>query len=57
MVFEFAPLAEIMDGVLWGAEVFNCATPDTSNMDVLAKYGNKQQKAQWLEPLLVVIYM
>jgi acyl-CoA dehydrogenase len=50
---QYAPLAEITgrSGAI-APEALNCAAPDTGNMELLSDFGNEQQQAQWLRPLL-----
>jgi acyl-CoA dehydrogenase len=49
---EYAPLAEVMGRVLWASELFNCSAPDSGNMEVLQRYGTREQKDEWLRPLM-----
>ena len=50
---QYAPLAELTG---WsprlGPIAFNCAAPDSGNMEVLADFGTPAQQERWLRPLL-----
>ncbi|GAA1743985.1 acyl-CoA dehydrogenase family protein [Aeromicrobium alkaliterrae] len=50
---QYAPIAELTGrSIQLGPQAFNCAAPDTGNMEVLHMFGTPEQKEKYLGPLL-----
>ncbi len=50
--WEYGMLCEIMGRSFIAPRIFNCAAPDTGNMEILAEFGTGEQKRRWLQPML-----
>ena len=49
---EYAPICEEMGRVHFSPAVYNCAAPDTGNMETIERFGTDEQKSRWLQPML-----
>ena len=52
---QYAEICEILGTscpMEFAAQATNCTSPDTGNMEVLARYGSPAQRKRWLVPLL-----
>lgn len=52
---QYAEICEILGTschMEFASQCTNCTSPDTGNMEVLARYGTTEQKQKWLIPLL-----
>jgi acyl-CoA dehydrogenase len=50
--WEYGILCEEMGRSLIASMAFNCAAPDTGNMEILEEFGTPEQHERWLKPLL-----
>ena len=50
--WEYGMLCEEMGRSLIASTVFNCAAPDTGNIEILEEFGTPEQQKRWLQPLL-----
>jgi acyl-CoA dehydrogenase len=50
--FKLSLLNEILGTSNWAPIIFGCQAPDTGNAEIIAHYGNQEQKDRYLQPLL-----
>jgi acyl-CoA dehydrogenase len=50
--WEYGMLCEVMGRSVAAGMVFNCAAPDTGNMEILVEHGTPEQRERWAQPLL-----